>query len=195
MPIRHTFRNFTHQARAIWDLSNQGLFRIIPDRGSQKRITLSLESISTVLFQARASDVKILEWGQYCSNCGMPCLVSIFGTFRRTGDQPNKHPGALCRCTADIFSIITDYEIQRPGMLETRKIGQVGLVGCTNDWHNCGSSWKLILHIPPPIACVYLPVYAATFRVCKGHRFKIEVRLKWEVCQKGLYTFENIPVF
>jgi len=155
---------------------------------------LSLESISTVLFQARASDVKIPEWGQHCSNRGMPCLVNIFGTFRRTGDQPNKNPGALFRCTADIFSNITDREIQRPGMLVAREIGQVGLVRCKNDRHNRRSSRKLILRIPPPIACVHLAVYSATFRVCKAHRFKIEVRLKWEMFQKELYTFENIPV-
>jgi len=158
------------------------------------RITFSLESIISIQFEARASDVKIPEWGQHCSNRGMPCLVSINGTFRRTGYQPNKNPGTLFRCTADIFSNITDCEIQRPGILVARKIDQVGHVGCTNDWHNRRSSRKLILHSPPPIACDRLAVYYVTFRVCKAHRFKIEVRLKWEMCQKELYTFENIPV-
>ena len=191
IPHRCTFRNFTHWARAIWDLSNHDLFRIIPDPGSQKWITLSLESITTVPFQARASDVKISQWGQHCSNCGMLCLISIFGIFRRTGDQSNKNAGALFRCTADIFSNITDCDIQQPAMLVAGKIGQVGLVGCTNDWHNGYSSRKLI---PPPIACVHFTVYSATFWVCKAHRFKIEVCLKWEICPKELYTFENIPV-
>jgi hypothetical protein len=74
--------------------------------------------------------VKIQEWGQHCSNRGMPCLVSIFGTFRRTGDQPNKNPGGLFRCTADIFSNVTNREILRLGMLVTRKFGQVVLVRC-----------------------------------------------------------------
>jgi len=194
MPHRCAFRNFTHQIWAIWELSNPDLFQIIPDPGSPKRITLFLESISTVAFQARASDVKIPEWGQHCSNRGMPCLGSIFGTFRRTGDQPKKNPGALFRCTVDIFSNITDREIQQPGMLVAQKIGQVGLVRCTNDWYNCSSSRKLILRIPPPIACVHLAVYLVTFRVCKAHRFKIEVHLKWEMCQKEWYPFENIPV-
>jgi len=101
---------------------------MIPESGSQKRITLSLESISIVPFEARASDVKIPEWVQHCSNHRMACLVSIFGTFRRTGDQPNKNQGAHFKCTADIFSSITEREIQRPGMLVARKIGQVGLV-------------------------------------------------------------------
>jgi len=194
VPHRRTFRNFTHRAWAIWDLSNHDLFWIIPDPGSQKRITLSLESISKIPFQARASDVKIPEWGQQCSNHGMPCLVSIFGTFRATGDQPNKNPGALFRCTAGIFSIITDHEIQRPGMLVSQTIGQVGLGRCTTDWHNRPFNRKLMLRIPPPIACVQLTVYSVTFWVCKVHQFKIEVCLKWERCQKRLYTFESIHV-
>jgi len=144
-------------------LSNHDLFRMIPDPGSQKRITLSLESISMIPFQARASDVKIPEWGQHCSNRGVPCLVSIFGTFQRTGDQPNKNLGALITCTADNFLNIMNCEIQRLGMLVARKIGQVGLVGCTNDWHNGRSSRTLILRIPPPIACVDHSIYSATF--------------------------------
>jgi len=96
----------------------------------------------------------------------MPC--QYFGTFRRTGDQPNKNPGALFRCTADIFSNITNREIQRPGMLVARKIGQVGLVGCTNDWDNRRSSRKLILRIPPPVTGVHLAVYLATLPVCEA---------------------------
>jgi len=111
MPHWHTFRIFTHRAWAIVDLRNHNLFRIIPDPGSQNRITMSLVSISTITFQARASDVKILEWRQHCSNRGMPCLVNIFGTFRRTGDQPNKKPGMVFMCMADIFLNITDREI------------------------------------------------------------------------------------
>jgi len=88
----------------------------------------------------------------------MPCLVSIFGTVCGTGDQPNKNPGALFRCMADIFSSITDHEIQRPDMLVTLEIGQVGHVRCRNDWHNCRSSRKLIWHIQPAIACVHFAV-------------------------------------
>jgi len=142
MPHRRTIRHFTHWAWAIWALSNHDLSQIIPDPGSQKRITLSRESISTIPFQARASDVKIPEWGQHCSNCGMPCLVSIIGTIRMTGDQPNKNPGMLFRCMTDIISKITDREIQRPGVLVAGKISQVGLVGFPNDWHNRHSSRK-----------------------------------------------------
>jgi hypothetical protein len=175
-------------------MSNHDLFRIIPNKGSQRRITLSLESFRTVPFQATASDVKIPEWGQHCSNHGMPCLVNIFGTFPRTGNQPNKTPGAHFRCTADIISNITDREIQRPGMLVARKICQVSLVGCTNDWHNLHSSRNQILRIPPPIAGDHLAVYSATCRDCKAHRLKIDVCLKWDMCQNEQYTFENIPV-
>jgi hypothetical protein len=194
MPHWRTFRNFTHWAWAIWDLSNHDLFRIIPNPDSQKRTTLSLESISTVPFQARVSDVKILEWGQHCSNGGMSCLISTFGTFRRTGDQPNKIPGVGYKCTVDIFSNITDCEIQWPGRLVAQKIGPVGLVGCTNYWHNRQSCRNLILRSPPPIACVHLTVYSATFGVCKEHQLKIVVRLTWEMCRMKLYRIGNIPV-
>jgi hypothetical protein len=178
----------------LMDLSIHDLFRIIPDPGGEKRMTLSPDSISTVPFQLRASDVKIPEWEQHCSNCGMPCLVSIFGTFRRTEDQPNKNPGMLCRCMVDNISNITDGEIQWPAMVVMRESGYVGLVGCTNNCHNRRSSRKLILGVPQPIACIYRAVYSATFRVCKVHQFTIEVYLKWEMCHEELYTFENIPV-
>ena len=178
----------------MWDLSNHDLFGIIHDPGGRKKITLSLESISTIPFQGGTSYVKIVEWGQHGSKRRMPCLVSIFGNFQGTGDQPNKNPGALLGCTADIISNITNCEITRPGMLIARKIGQVSLVGCTYDWHNCRSGRKLSLHIPPPIAGVHLTEYLAIVRVCKVHRLKIEVHMRWEMCQQELDTFENIPV-
>jgi len=105
-----------------------------------------------------------------------------FWHLLETRESTDKNPSVHCRCTLDIFSNITDRGIQRLAMLVVRKIGQVGPVGCTNDWHNCHSSRKLILHIPPPITYVHLTEYLATFRVWKAHRFEIEVRLKWEMC-------------
>jgi hypothetical protein len=124
----------------------------------------------------------------------MPCLVNVLGKFQGTWDQPDKNPGALFRCKADILLNISNCEIQRPGMLMARKIDQVSLVGSTNDGHNCCSARKLISGIPPPIARVQLAVDSTTLRVSQAHRFKIEVRLKWEMCQQELDTFENIPV-
>ena len=41
---------------------------------------------------------------------------------------------------------------------------------------------------------MHLTVYSVAFRVCEAHWFKIEVRLKWEMCQKELNTLEKIPV-
>jgi len=154
-PHRGTFRNFTHRAWVIWDLSNHELFWIIPDPGCQKRITLSLEFICTIPFQAGTSDVKIPEWGQHCSNCGMPCLVRIFGTFRGTWNQRNDNLCEHVRCPPDIFANITNCEIQWAGMLIRLIIGSVNLVGCTNDWYNCHSCRKLIWCIPPPVASCY----------------------------------------
>jgi len=124
----------------------------------------------------------------------MPCFVNVFGTIRGTGDQPDKNLGALFRCPANIFLNIANGEIQRPGMLIAQKNGQLSLVGCTYDWHNCRSGRKLILCIPPPIAHVHLAVDSTPVKVSEGHRFEIEVRLKWEMYQKELDTFENIPV-
>ena len=124
----------------------------------------------------------------------MPCVVNVFGTFWGMWDQPDENPGALFWCTADIFSNITDREIQRPGMLIARKIGQVSRVGCTYDWHDHRSSRTLIWCIPPAIARVHLAVDSTTVRVREAHRFKIEVCLKWEICQTELDTFANISV-
>jgi len=53
MCYQHTIWNFTSWAWTIWHWSYHPLFWIIPNPGSQKRITLSLESISSITFQAR----------------------------------------------------------------------------------------------------------------------------------------------
>ena len=163
------------------------MFRMIPDPGSQQRVTLSLESISTIPFQARASDVKIPKLRQHSFNRGMPGFVTVFGTFLGTWDQPDRKGGALSRYAAAIFWNNTNCEILRPGMLIARKIGQVNLVRCTHDWHNRHSGRRLILCIPPPIARIHLAVDSTTVRVNEEH-------LKWEMCQNELDTFENISV-
>jgi len=194
MPHPRTCRNLTHWAWAKWDMSNYDLFRIIPDQGCQQRVTLSLESICTIPSQAKASDVNMPKLRQHSSNHGMPCFVNVFGTFRRTGNQPNKNQGVLFRSTKDIFLIITICEIQRPGILIAWKISQVSLVRCTYDWHNRRSGRKLILCIPRLIARIYVSVDSTALIVSDTHRFKIEMRLNWEMYQKELDTFPNIPV-
>jgi len=193
MPHWHMYRHSTHRARAIWDLSNHRISWIIAHQCRQTRITLSGESICTIESRVGTSNVKIPEWGQHCFNHRMPYLVNILGTFRGTSDQPNEDPGAQFMCPADIIFNITNFEIQWPGMLIAWQIGQESLVGCTNDWHTHRSSRELILGIPPAIAHVHLTVYWAMFRVREVHCFKIVVCRKPEMCQKKLYTFENIP--
>ena len=94
----------------------------------------------------------------------------------------------------DSFSNITNCEIKQPGMLVARKIGLVSLAGCTYHWYNRWSGRKLILCIPPPIALVLLVVDFRPIRASEAPRFKIEVRLKWEMCQKELDKFGNIAV-
>jgi len=192
MPHRRSFKNFTNQAQAIWDFSNHDLFLAIPDPGSQKRITLSLESISTITFGAGNIYVKLPEWGQHRFNREMPCLSSIFGIFQGTWDQPNKNAGVHVICAVDISSNITNCEIKWPGMLIAPKIEQFSHVQCIYDWHNRCSSRKLIVLIPPPISCDHLTLYSAFFRVCEAQWFPFEVRLKWEMCKMELYTFEIV---
>jgi len=194
MSQRRTFRNFTHRAWAIWDLSNHDLFHIIPDPGSQKWVTLSLESICTIPLQAMASDVKIPKLRQYSSNCRMPSSVNLFGIFRGTWDRPDMNPGALLWCVADIVSYVTHCEIHWPGMLVARKIGEVSVVGCTNDWYNRPSGRQLILCIPLLISRIYLAVDSKMLRVGEAQWFKIKLRLKCEMWQKKLDTFDNIPI-
>jgi len=77
---------------------------------------------------------------------------------------------------------ITNREIQWPGMLIARTIGQVSLVGYTYDGHNCRSGRQLILCIPPRVARVHLTVDSTALRVSKAHRFKIDMCLTWEMC-------------
>jgi len=194
MPRRRTFRNTTYQAWAIWHLSNDDLFWIIPDPGSQQRVTLLRESICKILFHARASDVKMPKLRKHSSNCGMPCFMNVFRTVQGTWDLADHNQGILFRCAAHIFLNITNCEMQPPDMLIARKIGHVSLVGCTYNWYNCRFSRKWILCIPPPIACVDPAVDLRTLRVSVVHCFKIEVHLKWEMYQKEVDTFENITV-
>jgi len=160
---RHTFRNFTHPVWSICDLSDHELFWIIRNPGRQKRITLSVDSISTIPWKASTSYVKIWERGQHYSNLWMPCIISIFARFQATWYQPNETPGALFRCPANIFSNVTNCEIPLPAMIIAETVCQVSNVGCTNDWYNCPSCRNLIVCIAPPIACVHLIQYSAIF--------------------------------
>jgi len=192
IPHRPTFRTYAHQASAIWHLSNHEWFRIIPDPGRQKRVTLSPESICTIPCQARASDVKMPKLRQHSANHGMPCFVNVFGTIRCTWDQADENPGALFRWVADIISNINSGEIHRPGMLIAQNIGHVSLVGCTNDVHNCRSRRELILCIQPPITGIHLAVESTALRVSEVHRSEIELCLKRKMCQEELDTLKNI---
>jgi hypothetical protein len=99
-----------------------------------------------------------------------------------------------CWCHADVFLNVTNYKMQRLGILITEKVGHVSLVRCTYDWHNCRSSRKLILCIPPAIthANVTEDLMTITFR--KEHLFKIEAYLKWGICQRELDTLDTISI-
>ena len=194
MPHWHTVRNIAHWAWAIYDWSNQNLFRIIPNPGSQKLVTLSLEFICTILFQAMASDVNKSKLRQYSSNHVVPCFVNVFNTFWGTCDWPIKNPGKMFRYLVDMFLNIPKCEIQRPDMLITQKMGQMSLVGCTYDCHKCRSWRTLIMCILPPITCIYLAADSTTLRVSKAPWFRIVVWVKRMMWKEEVYAFGNIPV-
>ena len=88
MPHWDTSGNCPHQAWVIWDLRNLDLVQIISNDGSQKRVTLSLESLGTILFHATASNIKKCKLRQHSSNCGIPCFVNLFGSFQATWISP-----------------------------------------------------------------------------------------------------------
>jgi hypothetical protein len=92
-------------------------------------VTLSLESIGTIPFQARASDVKMPQLKQHITNRIMPCCVNVFGTFSGTSYHFDDIPEALFSCLMDGFSDVSNCVIQRPGMLIAQKAGQVSVVG------------------------------------------------------------------
>jgi len=124
----------------------------------------------------------ISSWGQWCQDAWVetaqfqPWNAMPHQYFwHLSGDMGSAREGFRCAFwfTANIFLNITNCEIQWPAMLIAQRIGQVSLVGCTNDWHNGHSSRKLILWIPPPIASVNLAVDLMTLRVSEAHWFKI----------------------
>jgi hypothetical protein len=95
MAHRCIFANFTHWAWAIWELCNHNLFWMIPNPGHQRKITLSLESISTIQFHAGTSYVRITEWGHHNSNCVVPYHVSILTPCRGPGIIPTTNQGNI----------------------------------------------------------------------------------------------------
>jgi hypothetical protein len=128
MPHGHTFRTVSHRASAKCDLIIHDMFWIIPNPGSQWRETLLLDSICTIPFHARASEVKIPKLRQDSSSYIILCLINDIGTFRGTRDAQNKNPFALYTCLAEMFLYSTNREIQRRGMLIRQKIVPVGVI-------------------------------------------------------------------
>ena len=142
---------------------NHDSLRIIHNPGYQKSIILSLELNSTIAFQGGTSEVKIPEWRQHVFTCRQPSLISPICTIRGCWDRPDKNPGALCRCPANMILNIPNCEIHWPGMFNAQIIGPVSPVRCTNDWHNHRSGRELFLCMPPPITHVNLAHYSVIF--------------------------------
>jgi len=108
----------------------------------------------------------------------MPCLVSVYGTFRETTDQYDKYPKELGRSAANIFSSSSNCEKQWSSMVIGWKIGQVSLVRCKNNWHNQHSSRKCMLCMPPLVQ-VHLTSNSATIQASTHIDWKS--RCTWNV--------------
>jgi len=150
---RRTIRNFTHQAWATRDCSNHDLFWIIPNPGSQTRIALWLESIGTIPFQARASDVKMPKLGQYSSNWGMPCFINMFGTFQEIWILPDRDPGVRIRLPVDIIWMLPNLRYRSPACSSPKTVVNSGWF----DTHMAATrvartgGWSFISHNKSPI--------------------------------------------
>ena len=66
---------------------------------------MSLESLCTIPFQARASNVKMPKLKQHSLNYGMIGFVNIFGTSQGTWDQFDKSLDSFGSSAADILRI------------------------------------------------------------------------------------------
>jgi len=71
------------------------MFWIISDPGGQQRVSMSLESICRIPFQAGASDVKTPKLRQHSSNHRIPGFINVLGTFQEIWDQADENLGAL----------------------------------------------------------------------------------------------------
>jgi hypothetical protein len=104
--IWYSIMNSRDKVWAISDFTNHDWIETIPNPGSQTRVTLLLESIYMIPFQARASIVKIPKLRPHSINCGMLYFINDFGTLQVTRYQHMKIPGPLCRFPADIFLML-----------------------------------------------------------------------------------------
>jgi hypothetical protein len=99
---QRTSRNFTQWPCSPGYLMNHYLVRIFPNPGSQKRITLPVESVFTNLFDARNCYIKNVQWWQHSFNCWMPFLDNSIATTWSIGDQPNKSASGLFIYTVNL---------------------------------------------------------------------------------------------
>ena len=141
------------------------VIRILPNPGSQQRITFSLESISTITFQARSSSAKIPLCAQHSSNHTMPCNNRMYDTVLISEDQPNEHPCVLCKSVVHIFLFVPCCEIQSSDILSAQIMDQLSFVKSTNDWYNHHFGWMPIFRIPPLFGRVHLAVHLVIFHL------------------------------
>jgi len=114
-------------------------------------------------------------------------LVNVFDTFQGTWYQPYNNPGMLFPCLQAIFWNITKCELQQPGpMLVVQNIGQVSVVGRTNDWDNQCSTSQSILCVSLQFTFIHLAINSTTLKVNEMHWSNLEVCLTWKMCLEEL---------
>jgi hypothetical protein len=81
IPKQHTMRSVTHRAWAVSDLINHDVFWIIPNWSRQKRISLSLESISTSPFKPAQVMSRVLSTDSTVSTAEYHALSILMAPF------------------------------------------------------------------------------------------------------------------
>jgi len=193
MPSQRTFRNFTHQVWGIWNLSNHDLFWIIPDPGSQKRITLSRESISTIRFLARPVMSRFV-----CGQSTVPTATSLASTIlfpplSWQGISPMQIQPCFFSVWWMSFRILPIGSFNYQASWSPEKLVNWALM----DGQMTGTIVALEVnqcclsdHVSPAFI---LAAYSARLGGCKVHCLKIEVVPKWELYQQELWTLQSCP--
>jgi len=177
MSHRRTFTNFTYRAWTIWDYSNHDLFGIIPNPGCQTKITVSLESVGRMRFQAGTSYVKIREWGQHGSNRRMPCPVTILGSVWGQGISETRIQARFLVVQWIFFQISPIVRCSSQGCWSPEKL--VNLV--LSDAHMTGTivapagHWSCASHHQ---SAVFISLYIRWFSDC-ARRTSSKLRCAW----------------
>jgi hypothetical protein len=119
--------------------------------------------------------------------------VSIVRNFQGTEAVLIKCEVMISRFQANSFSFITNCEIQHRVMTVAWILGQVSLVGYTNNWQNQDRCRKLNMWHASVMATVILIINSLLFHVCKPLWCKVKTCMKCEIWQMGTVLIWIFP--